>query len=1731
MARTGHPRIDSGASDRYPFLCRSECFTLAGWSGTDDEVDFVSLTGDEMNAAEIEDGELVARLFSYIAGVQRLRAQASPTAEELIGAGRGFWLSELPDHDAVLDSRDEAEGPAITLKFRAKEPVPAVTAELEPWLEAPYDRPGWEPKVRSEYLYGETVNEDREEVRLARLSDNPDIAAEIDQWLAEWRSWALEDIHAAPVRKLYRRIEEMMRQLDANPEQYEAVFQVGYLHTPGSDASNKGRHLVRIKASITKNEAGDIEITTSGSPMFHVSPLDAALLPDTTQVAATRSAIENSDGRATSSSSLGPALEEFASYLKLDTTYVADDQLLSTGDVEGSSGPLIVWAPAVVVRPIDPPAAPDTAARIAEQIAVNGNPHLALSPTYEPGVDAHAEVAGLLVAARNQTLAPTNLTDSELELLSRSGSAAPTVVLRPTQPGTDAAKSEAMIIEHLLALGRRILVTGSSLGRLNEMTAGLSDAARSMVAVVPETDPDTNTDTNTDSDTGAPTTSLVDEAIANYGQQKTVEVATQDEADLVSDLELLIDQLAEQELQLGSVHKVEAEEHEIHDVVGTIGQITHWHTQTASKYDWLEISADASQRPCPISNGDFERWLRLMRNEVSQADLAQIAVPDPLTGLEGIPSTGEFADLIDITDDPISPSVTATLDDTIVDMDSTERRDLIAELRSYLDVGVHNDLAARVTDRVLDQNGDEFNGWTVRQGQIAAAIGRVHATHIKWSHLPVVLSMDLSDATKSAAEVLEYLGKGRPLRLNEDGTPKLGIGAPKVLKENSDFFAKVRVGGKPAVEAEQLSAFIEGAEAWRLLDEVDAAWPSSTPVPAGATVSDRLSWHDSELAKLNEILDSSKRLNRRLNELYEAGLPTGEAWTSLADVQPFLDELERVDQVYTQAEAHVEISMLASRVERLTDQPNTRNWAAPLLEAIRDRNVAGYEGALERRLSMIRWDSQMNWLGDVRSRLRPHAPKLVSAMEADPGNQAWDERAKNFHEAWRWAAVGTWLTSKTLPSREAISKRIGFVEGQLRHTVSQLTEVRTWRHALARREGLSPEQQSTDAVAPLVVASLETVENQFDLEPGGFDVVIVEGSSQVGLDSLFLQFIAPKLIVMGDGRVRGSSVTDPNPYELAELAAEMLPADYQDRWTRPELSLFDEYAVRFGDVLELAGSVVDSDENPFDLSSADVSSAGDANQPAIGLDEDSDVEGPFESLFEQRVFNRLSDEGFNVEPLFESDQYDIDLLVHGDDQSLAVEIADDSWQGPEAYAAKAKARQKLESSGWALHVIARHEAVANADAAYSDIKRRLTATNIVAGDQTEAEQDEADYALEPEIQAWAKEMASAGAPSVSAINGFGSGDGGESSFGESDDAIVSEVIVTRPLEVPDQPHLIDLTGASGSEVAIEFTDEAEVVQPGEGVELEAVEVEAFESVQEAEVVEAFESAQEAEQVPEAEDLTELEETDIENLESDVVVTVEPEASETAAQRIFAPSEEAVDLDCVEPAPSQSVFPDSVPVEPRRASSQSVFQPAAVTDDFESEPTELESGSIFASVADVVAVAPGGESVVGFNTGAFARYVEWQPTYRYAADSMSRDQLMEVITEAVAAEGPIRIDRLFRSIMKNSSSGRLNRKTESRLEEAVRAAEKGGLIAIQAPITGSDLQDFFAVCPTHTVVARRRGRRKVAEIPPSEVMAALDALDDGTEGTYRKLANKWDLGRLGFEAKRYLKACDELRRKR
>ena len=73
---------------------------------------------------------------------------------------------------------------------------------------------------------------------------------------------------------------------------------------------------------------------------------------------------------------------------------------------------------------------------------------------------------------------------------------------------------------------------------------------------------------------------------------------------------------------------------------------------------------------------------------------------------------------------------------------------------------------------------------------------------------------------------------------------------------------------------------------------------------------------------------------------------------------------------------------------------------------------------------------------------------------------------------------------------------------------------------------------------------------------------------------------------------------------------------------------------------------------------------------------------PFDSLFEQRVYNDLVHRGYHVIPQFDAYGRRIDLVVQGRDARLAVECDGDYWHSEE-HAIKDQSRQReLERLGW-----------------------------------------------------------------------------------------------------------------------------------------------------------------------------------------------------------------------------------------------------------------------------------------------------------------------------------------------------------------------------------------------------------------------------------------------------------------
>lgn len=133
-------------------------------------------------------------------------------------------------------------------------------------------------------------------------------------------------------------------------------------------------------------------------------------------------------------------------------------------------------------------------------------------------------------------------------------------------------------------------------------------------------------------------------------------------------------------------------------------------------------------------------------------------------------------------------------------------------------------------------------------------------------------------------------------------------------------------------------------------------------------------------------------------------------------------------------------------------------------------------------------------------------------------------------------------------------------------------------------------------------------------------------------------------------------------------------------------------------------------------------------QAPTPVPENERIDG-FDSLFEQRVYNRLVGRGYSVIPQLEQQGYLIDLVVVGASARLAIECDGDAWHGPEAYQRDLGRQRELERCGWVFRRIRESEFYVDG---YKSMKVVWDALSEL-GITPYAPQLEPDETAEPEI--------------------------------------------------------------------------------------------------------------------------------------------------------------------------------------------------------------------------------------------------------------------------------------------------------------------------------------------------------------------------------------------------------------
>ncbi|OLF15429.1 AAA domain-containing protein [Actinophytocola xanthii] len=1125
--------------------------------------------GEVSRAARDPLVDRAVRLFEFLGRVQQLRATPP---REVDGYRAVHWLGDLPEHPAVLGAHRGEPGPddpILTLDrvVRVEPPEPAGFT-VEHW-----DDPALTPPP----------------------PEDPVLRERYDAWLAPWRAWADRELADRAVRDAYGRLFATYVAASGSPEELELVLGVGCLVWSPAGHPRVRRHLLTVPVAVDlDDDTGRLTVRRADAvdgADLELDMLDPGVVPNPGHLDEIRTAAAALATHPLLRAETGALVRRAVHTLDPAAEYHDADTAPA-----GAEHAVASFAPAVILRRRGQQGLVEIYETIVEQLTGAGEVPDGLLPLVDPDHRPASGTAtpggGALVTVDGDDFLPLPVNETQLRIVRQVDGQAQTLVQGP--PGTGKTHTAAALLSHLLAQGKRVLVTAHTDRALREVRAKLPAAVKPLSVAVVGTSREDMSDLKVAVERIGAAAVEHDDAEAELTEQRCQEM-----------IERLGRRRAELRRQLVAARAEEVREHEHAGHRGTLAAIARRLAAEAPRFDWLGELADVrSDQEPPLPVGEVLEWHRLLTDRVLAED--ELESSGRLVDLAAVPPPPGFADLVAgeraaaAEEQRHERHRTHPALEALRGLDPGARGRLRRRLRELAEEAEH--LARRreawMNDALADIRSDRGRPWHARAEQLAALTAQAQRLAAELGPLRTVEVDGNPVLLVAQAQQLHAHLRGGALRTQPDGMPKLGALTPKPVKQAAALFGQVRVDGLPPTSAEQVGAFLVWAELAKVLAALDRTWPDGVAAPAGS-VHERVQWHGAELDQLHRVLRLSAALEAEQRELTGAGLPRPD-WTDLDAVRAYADLVEVADA----AQAHAAATVPLRRIEGTLAAAAAHADAAPCLRALRraarDRDPDAYATAYRRieRLHEVRdLTARREELG---GRLGAVAPRLRTAVERSPVE--WGERLASFDRAWSWASARAWVLTRGATDVNALQSEVGLTEERIRGEVERLAATRAWRHAvspdrltgqaranlehyayLVRRLGkgtgrYAPQRraevrQAMDRCRPAVpvwIMPVYRIAEQLRIGRDMFDVVIVDEASQAGLEATFLQYLAPRMVVIGDDKQVSPSAVGVDQQQLRDLARQYLGDDpYRSAWQDPRRSLFDEARMRYRGLLTL----------------------------------------------------------------------------------------------------------------------------------------------------------------------------------------------------------------------------------------------------------------------------------------------------------------------------------------------------------------------------------------------------------------------------------------------------------------------------------------------------------------------------------------------------------------------------------
>ena len=1090
------------------------------------------------------------KLFSYLKELVQLR---SGTIREIDTYESVMWLSNIPRESECFAQvwgvpRESKEDVWIEIRKPKLPSLPPPPASVKQWVsEAELgDYKKERPNLVGKILVEQPGNQDPavpQEARYLELKDFPEVQAAWDLYIKEkWKPWVADYLRAKAVQDAYTQLFEIYQSQKNLGEEFEVVIGFGLLswHTPNKQTVK--RHLITVQASISlDSNKGVLSVSVPAEgplPMLEQDMLEAGERPPADHQIKIEEMLKHLADNVWDNSFIEKIARSW-----LHSAY-AEGQYESSLPPRPAAGttPYVTYSPALILRRRTERGLLRVFMEILSQISSGGEIPLGIARTVQivddgPGRhDGGSE--GHSVPEPQEIYFPLAANDEQLKIVEQVQSRQGVLVQGP--PGTGKSHTIVNLICHLLATGQRVLVTSQTSRALRVLKDKMQrEPASKEIAPLC-------------------VSLLGDDNRAMKDLEESVQSITEkhhswDESKNKRDIERFRKGLQQYRENLAGLHGKLRQQREKETYVidicggqyrGTAQQIAQKISAEKDKFNWIgdEVTATAE---CPLKNQEALKWLMLCRNMTPER-VAEInlAIPD----LAKLPSTEQFIKSKESEADATAAhnKYKEYSSDLIYNKFLTcarESRQLLAEAIDKL-LTSHASVLNLQKEWVKKSTQDILSG---RDGAMRSLfdfsckhLNGLHARATAADEHQIVFRKELDRVTAIAdlRELIAHLKSG-----NGFGIP---LFRPAPVRKAWYVVKSAKVDGTQCRSVDALSILLGSLEIDESLSRVWAEWSPYSEKGNGNRAAQVRDLEDlcaplEQLLKLGELLDEAKHIVDSMRIIPQP------SWHIQDEVKRYRLLLDAISAKEDYDEAAAIFYSVSQMLRALVASPGHHDVAEKVLVAVEGRDEVAY-GKFHGAISKISQDrSNYAEYKQYEAKLRASTPGLTIEIVSTALDPVWDSRLQTFEETWSWGRARAAL--EEINSEETIAdiqedirntqKKIELTTGSLaaalswghcfaRMSKSDQEYLTAWKQAMKRigkgtgkhaekhRQEARKNMQGCRGAIPGWIMPLYKVAESITPAPGSYDVVIIDEASQAGPEAIFLQYVAKKIVVVGD---------------------------------------------------------------------------------------------------------------------------------------------------------------------------------------------------------------------------------------------------------------------------------------------------------------------------------------------------------------------------------------------------------------------------------------------------------------------------------------------------------------------------------------------------------------------------------------------------------------------------------------